>query len=129
VLLQGVEVLSTVVQIASSSPGLFLSDVSRVDQPGAILNQDSSLNTAGARARRGEVIQIFATGVGAGAPRVFLATENAEVVYSGLSAEFPGLWQLNVRVPDAPSIAKQVPVFVIGDDGSVSNGVTIWVED
>ena len=75
------------------------------------------------------MIQIFATGAGAGPPRVFLATENAEVVYSGLSAEFPGLWQINVRVPDAPSIAKQVPVFVIGDDGSVSNGVTIWVED
>ena len=66
---------------------------------------------------------------GATAPRVFVAAEIAEVVYSGLSTEFPGLWQINVRVPDAPSIARQVPVFVIGDDGSVSNGVTIWVED
>ena len=129
VLLQGVEVLSTVVPIASSSPGVFLADLSRGDQPGAILNQDSSLNTAAVRARRGEVIQIFATGFGAGPPRVLIATESAEVVYSGLSAEFPGLWQINVRVPDASSIAKQVPVFVIGDDGSVSNGVTIWVED
>jgi uncharacterized protein (TIGR03437 family) len=129
VLLQGVEVLSTVVPIVSSSPGLFLADLSRGDQPGAILNQDSNLNTAGARARRGEVIQIFATGAGAGPPRVFIAAESAEVVYSGLSAEFPGLWQINVRVPDDSSIAKQVPLFVIGDDGSVSNGVTIWVED
>jgi uncharacterized protein (TIGR03437 family) len=108
---------------------VFLVDLSRGDQPGAILNQDSSLNTAAVRARRGEVIQIFATGFGAGPPRVLIATESAEVVYSGLSAEFPGLWQINVRVPDASSIAKQVPVFVIGDDGSVSNGVTIWVED
>ena len=47
----------------------------------------------------------------------------------GLSAEFPGLWQINVRVPDAPSVAKQVPVFVIGDGGAVSNGVSFWVED
>jgi hypothetical protein len=39
------------------------------------------------------------------------------------------LWQINVRVPDAPSVAKQVPVFVIGDSGAVSNGVSFWVED
>ena len=129
VLLQGVEVLSTIVPIASSSPGVFLADLSRGDQPGAILNQDSSLNSAAVRARRGDLIQIFATGAGPAPPRVFIATETAEVVYSGLTPEFPGLWQINVRVPDAPSVAKQVPVFVIGDDGAVSNGVTLWVED
>ena len=51
------------------------------------------------------------------------------VTYSGMSPEFPGLWQINVRLPDAPSIAKQVPLFVIGDGGAVSNAVTVWVED
>ena len=61
----GVELLSSVVQISASSPGLFLADPVRGDQPGAVLNQDSRLNTSDVRARRGEVIQIFATGGGA----------------------------------------------------------------
>jgi hypothetical protein len=26
-------------------------------------------------------------------------------------------------------LAKQVPVFVIGDNGAVSNAVTVWVEE
>jgi uncharacterized protein (TIGR03437 family) len=95
------------------------------------------------------VIQIFATGAGpldsaiadgapppgealprtVNTPRAFVAAESAVVTYSGMSPEFPGLWQINVRLPDAPSIAKQVPVFVIGDKGVVSNGVTVWVEE
>jgi uncharacterized protein (TIGR03437 family) len=143
----GVEVLSGVAQITASSPGLFLADALRGDQPGAVLNQDSQLNTSDVRARRGEVIQIFATGAGPldsavadGAPpsggvlpqtlktpRVFVAAESAVVVYSGMSPEFPGLWQINVRLPDVPSVSKQVPVFVMGEDGSVNNALTIWV--
>jgi uncharacterized protein (TIGR03437 family) len=95
------------------------------------------------------VIQIFATGAGPldraiadGAPpsdgalpqtvtlpRAFVAAESALVTYSGMSPQFPGLWQINVRLPDAPSVAKQVPVFVIGDGSAVSNAVTVWVEE
>jgi uncharacterized protein (TIGR03437 family) len=148
VIRDGVEAFSAVAPIASSGPGLFLADSTRGDQPGAVLNQDSRPNSSDVRARRGEVIQIFATGDGpldspvadgapppVGAdprtvnpPRAFVAAENAEVVYSGMSPEFPGLWQINVRLPDAPSISKQVPVFVIAD-GVVSNAVTVWVEE
>lgn len=142
---EGVEALSAVAQISASSPGLFLADGARGDQPGAVLNQDSRLNTSDVRAQRGEVIQIFATGAGpldsvvadgappaVGAqtlktPRVFVAAESAVVVYSGMSPEFPGLWQINVRLPDVPSVAKQVPVFVMGEDGAVNNAVTVWV--
>jgi uncharacterized protein (TIGR03437 family) len=143
----GSEVLSGVAQITASSPGLFLADPVRGDQPGAVLNQDSQLNTSDVRARRGEVIQIFATGAGPldsavadgvppsggvlpqtlKTPRAFVAAESAEVVYSGMSPQFPGLWQINVRLPDVPSVTKQVPVFVMGEDGSVNNAVTVWV--
>lgn len=149
VLRDGAEVFSGVAQIASSNPGLFLADLLRNDQPGAILNQDSRLNTSEVRARRGELIQIFATGAGPldtpvadgmpppsgtlsrtlRTPRVFIAGESAEVIFSGMSPEFPGLWQINVRIPESASIAKQVPVFLIGDDGAVSNAVTLWVEE
>lgn len=60
---------------------------------------------------------------------MFVAAESAVVVYSGMSPEFPGLWQISVRLPDVPSVAKQVPVFVMGEDGSVNNAVKVWVEE
>ena len=145
----GAEVLSATVPVSAATPGLFLGDWSAVDQPGAILNQDYRPNTAAVRARRGEVIQIFGTGAGpldmamtdgvppsggvlartVATPRVFVAGEPAEVVYSGMSPQFPGLWQINVRVPDAATVTKQAPVFVIAEGGAVSNGVTVWVEE
>ena len=46
-----------------------------------------------------------------------------------MSPLFPGLWQINARVPDAATVTKQVPVFVIAEGGAVSNGVTVWVEE
>jgi uncharacterized protein (TIGR03437 family) len=60
------------------------------------------------------------------APRVFIGTEPATVLFSGLSTVFPGLWQLNVVIPDAASVSGQVPVFT-SLNGTVSNAVTIWV--
>jgi uncharacterized protein (TIGR03437 family) len=45
------------------------------------------------------------------------------VLYSGTAA--PGLWQLNVRLPD--SVTGQMPLFVIAGNAA-SNGVTIWVQ-
>jgi uncharacterized protein (TIGR03437 family) len=39
----------------------------------------------------------------------------------------PGLSQINVQVPDDPTIAGQVPVFV-GAVGMVSNRVTVFVQ-
>jgi uncharacterized protein (TIGR03437 family) len=57
-------------------------------------------------------------------PRVYFAGGLAEVLYSGLQPDFPGLWQINVRVPDTPS--GQMPVFVaIGSNAS--NAVTVAV--
>lgn len=140
----GVVRAETTIQLAAASPGLFVISVADTDRPGAILNQDSRVNSREYPARAGEVIQIFATGAGRtdpeapeGAPaprdplartvetpRVYIAGERAEVLFSGLSAEFPGLWQLNVRVP--ASAQGRVPVFaVIGN--RASNGATFWV--
>jgi uncharacterized protein (TIGR03437 family) len=57
--------------------------------------------------------------------RVYIGAVAAELQFSGLSTQSPGLWQLNVKVPVGFS-AGQYPVFVaIG--GAVSNGVTVWV--
>ena len=100
------------------------------------------------RARRNEVIQIFATGAGPLtqsvadgapspglppaetmlAPRVFVGPEEAAVEFSGLAPGYVGLWQVNVRVPDVASITGLVPVVIVAPEGNASNAVTIWVE-
>jgi uncharacterized protein (TIGR03437 family) len=132
--------------MASSAPGLFVADPLNLAIPGSVLNQDSHLVTDASPASRGSVIQIYASGQGAtdppqedgaarGAlppaqskllPRVYFAGELAEVLFSGLQPDFPGLWQINVRVPDSAVLSGQVPVFVaIGSN--VSNAVTVAV--
>ncbi|MEK7406545.1 MAG: hypothetical protein AAB225_15695 [Acidobacteriota bacterium] len=140
----GRELAAGAAEVAAAGPGLFVLDPASLDRRGAILNQDSQINSESARARRGEVIQIFATGGGAvtpaiedGAaglartlawPRVFIGLEEAPVVFSGVSSQFPGLWQINVRVPERSSLVGQAPAFLhIG--GRSSNAVTVWVAE
>ena len=129
----GVDVISQgQFQVTPAGPGLFVTDEAARSQPGAILNQDYTLNTVATPAPRGAVAQIFATGsesADATAPlpvSVWIANRPAEVLYSGIAPGFPGLWQINVRIPDDPAIQQQVPVFIAADR-YVSNGVTIFV--
>jgi len=58
---------------------------------------------------------------------VFLGTTPLEALYSGPAGEFPGLWQINARVPSSRAVSGQTPLFV-GAEGFVSNGATVWVE-
>jgi uncharacterized protein (TIGR03437 family) len=61
-------------------------------------------------------------------PEVFISVDKAEVIFSGLSPQFPGLWQINARVPDKPYIRGQVPVYVT-INGVSSNVVSFWVAE
>jgi uncharacterized protein (TIGR03437 family) len=111
--------------VTAAGPGLFVANPADAAQPGAVLNPDNALNSADSPAPRGSVIQIFATGY---CPEVsaWIANRPAEVLYSGAAPGIPGLWQINVRIPDDPGIAKQVPVFIAAQ-GFVSNGVTVYL--
>ena len=120
----GKEMATGQATIAASGPGIFTLLASDPSQPGAVENQDNSVNSESNPAAKGSVVQIFATGYGAGSDtvRTVLGDTSSPVVYSG--TVFPGLWQINVQVPDGAS--GQVPVFLIAG-GIASNGVTIWV--
>jgi len=129
------------------SPGIFhvLDDVRK---QGGILNQASAYAVQGNPARRGQVIQIFATGQGAvsatvpeggvpptgtlvsatGTTKVWISVDEAQVTFSGLSPQFPGLWQINAVVPNKPYISGQVPV-VVSINGFSSNAVSFWVAE
>jgi len=135
------------VRIMSSAPGLFTKDTQSPPR-GAVRNQDGiTENAESTPARRGDVISIFGTGPGAfssqvadgvapGAeplvrtrsmPQVYIGGVEAQVQFSGLNPNAPGLWQINATVPNQAFISGRTAVraFV---DGVDSNEVTIFVQ-
>lgn len=128
---KGAEVASGQATITPAGPGIFVTAGGDPSQPGAVLNQDSATNDKAQPAPRGSIVQIFATGFGPldssnRAPvEVYFGDTAAEVLFSGPIPQYPGLWQINARVPDAAS--GQVPVYLIAES-LVSNAVTVWVQ-
>jgi uncharacterized protein (TIGR03437 family) len=135
------------VRIITSAPGLFTKDAA--DPPkGAIRNQDGATeNTSTTPAKRGEVISIYGTGPGLlntqiqdgvvpgsnpvvttkSTPQVYIGGVQAQVQFSGMNPDAPGLWQINAFIPNLPFITGRVPVRVFVD-GVDSNEVTVFVQ-
>jgi uncharacterized protein (TIGR03437 family) len=115
--------------------------------PGAILNQDNSVNTQSNPATPGSVIQIYATGAGLVSPSVtagdvagdalstvslpFSATvagENATVEYAGTAPGLVyGVYQFNVQLPASLPAGAQNIVLTVGSSTSQPD-VTVWVK-
>lgn len=125
----GAELASGQVTITPASPGLFILNAADPSQPGAVENQDYSINSQSNPAAAGSILQVFATGYGplnadGSAPvNVYVADTPAEVLFSGSVA--PGLWQINARVPSG--VPGQASLY-INASSAVSNGVTIWTQ-
>lgn len=137
------------VDLRTAAPQVFVVGGSR----GAVLNQDGTLNSPANPARRGSVIQIYATGGGATAPqlgtgepaptdgRLALTTTPARVrftaatgdpivvdpQFSGIAPGFVGLWQINATVPETLAPGSAVSLEVI-QSTSTSKAVTIAVQ-
>jgi uncharacterized protein (TIGR03437 family) len=133
-------------------PGLFTQNASG-SGPGAILNQENSVNGPGNRAAKGSVVQVFMTGEGQTSPPsvtgaitaatlpppqvtpapllavgVLINGQPASYVYAG---EAPGLvagmMQLNVQIPaNAPS--GELPILVSVGGNPSQKGVTVSVQ-
>lgn len=115
-------------------------------RPAIAQNQDFGINGREARARRGEVIQFYATGCGVTNPRVTDGVPPAELSravadvkvtmsvvevtpqFAGAHPQFPGICQINAVIPDNSFISGQVPVIVT-INGIASNAVSIWVAE
>ena len=126
-------------------PAIFTTNKQGTGQ-GAILNQDSSPNSAASAAARGSVIQIFATGLGPTNPAVpsgspapssppavvtnavtaTIGGVNAPVQFTGLAPGFVGLYQVNVEIPAGVTPGPEVPVILL-QNGVPSNTVTLAV--
>jgi uncharacterized protein (TIGR03437 family) len=145
VLVGGTEVARGTATVVPVSPGIFFVVGDALKQ-GGILNQSSQYAVEAAPARRGEVIQIFGTGQGpvdqtvaegavptrgvlartTNPVKAIIAGVEADVTFSGLSPDFPGLWQINVVVPNQAFITGRTELFLtIG--GVSSNPVSFWV--
>ena len=95
---------ASTVQLASMAPAIF---------PGAVLNQDYSVNSVTAPARVGSVIQVFATGLsGAGAITAQIHDRMVTVPYYGGPAPgLTGVQQVDIVVPgDLPAMTTDVYV-------------------
>lgn len=141
----GLDVYTGTIQIFPISPGLISIDPADDSKPGAVLNQDNSLNSESNPAAPGEVVQIYGVGAdfselpedGAAAPddrlidtsttpRAYVSVAEATVQFSGLAPTLVNAWQLNVIVPDMPFVDGQVTVQA-EISGLKTNLVTFWV--
>jgi uncharacterized protein (TIGR03437 family) len=134
------------VPVVAALPGIFALDASG-SGPGAILNQNSSVNRASNPAAAGSVIQVFGTGGGAtvgGATDGALApgagslvTQPVTATIGGVPAKVdyagpaPGLVngaiQVNLTIPAGLSPGPQPVVITVGTAAS-PNGITVAVE-
>jgi uncharacterized protein (TIGR03437 family) len=117
------------VKLAPASPGSF-----------GILDQNFAVVGASNAAKRGQVIQIFANGLGPVSghpasgdpapaqllpcnsnPTVTVAGVSAPVQFCGLAPGFVGLYQLNVTVPASVSAGTQPLVISMGGNSATLN--------
>jgi len=119
--------------VIPNAPGLF-----------AVANKDGRINSAGAPARRGEILQIFGTGQGAvfpavddgapagqpspatyGPPNVFLENRQLTVQSSALAAGVAGVWQITALIPTDAPVGSALSLVVI--QGLTSNHIAVAV--
>ena len=121
------------VPLAKTSPGIFSNDTSGTGE-GAILHAaDNSLVSPSNPAKKGEILVIYLTGLGAvqktvpdGAapnpPAADAATTQVVVYvngvpaatpgYAGLNPVYPGLYQINFTVPTSITVSGDLPIAI-----------------
>jgi uncharacterized protein (TIGR03437 family) len=147
---RGVRSNSVTLDVASSAPGVFTVNASGTG-PGAILNQDYSLNSVSSPAARGSVVMLYVTGEGQTIPLgvdgkvhidanslpkpvlpvgVTIGGQDAKVLYYGAAPGMvSGLMQINVEVPLAAVTGNDVPVTcTVGNQTTSQTGVTLAVK-
>ena len=105
------------VEIVAVAPAIFAVGADR----GAVVNQDGTLNTPTTPLRRGQVMLIYATGLGAVSKQgqlsvavepvtALLGGQVLQPQYAGLAPGFIGLYQINLAVPAATAPGTDVAV-------------------
>ena len=137
-------------RVTDAAPGIFTLNASGTG-PGAILNQNGSVNTASNPTQKGNVVVIYATGEGATNPRgingritpadvnalarpllpvsVLIGGRQAQVQYAGSAPGLvAGALQINAVVPADVASGNAVPVVVTIGSASSQANVTLAVQ-
>ncbi len=146
ILYQGRSSTPVTLPVVAAAPALFSSNSSGKGN-GAILNQDSSVNSPSNPAEKGSVVVLFGTGEGQTDPRgidgriassvfpkplgdvkVSIGGIQTTVNYAGAAPfEVAGVFQINAVVP--PGVASgPVPVVVMEGNASSQSGLTVSVK-
>jgi uncharacterized protein (TIGR03437 family) len=132
--------------VAPTTPAIFTQGNAGYG-PGAILNQDYSLNSPANPASRGSVVMIYGTGFGALNPQpsdgqpvpgpastispvsATIGGVPATVIYAGAAPQLiAGLTQINVMVPDDIPPDPAAPVILKIGSSAVPAGVTVSIQ-
>ncbi len=116
------------VDVSAAAPGIFT--LAGGMGPAAALNQDLTLNTALNPAVRGSIVVLFATGEGTSGTAVSLKIGDyaADLLYAGPAPGFPGLMQINARVPAGVTPSSTVSVILSAGNAQSQSGVTVAVQ-
>jgi uncharacterized protein (TIGR03437 family) len=122
--------------VAAAAPGIF----------GGITNQDGGVNSEAMPAARGEVVTLYATGIGRTVPAGVdgmlpapgkwpVPAGNLTVSFGGVPGAvlfqgqtFAGVLQVNVRVPDAAPLGSKIPVALAVNGISSHPGRTVTIK-
>ncbi len=115
------------VPVEQSSPAIFSADFSGAG-PGMVTHADFAPVSAAAPARRGEIVLVWCAGLGVNqpAPRILFGGVSGEVLFAGQHPDFPGLYQINARVPLPAPVGNTVPLTLTNAEGE-SDTVTLAV--
>ena len=108
-------------------PGIFT--IGNGTGQAAAVNEDGTLNSEANPVARGSIVSLYATGQGQAPSGVSLkiGQYNADLLYAGPAPGFPGLMQINARVPGGFLPPGVQPVVLSVGNAVSQGGVTIAV--
>jgi uncharacterized protein (TIGR03437 family) len=133
--------------VVASSPAIFTLDSSGTGQ-GAILNEDSTLNSPSNPAQRGSIVVIYATGAGQTNPfgldgqvggvspplpiltvTVNIGGSNCKILYAaGAPGLIAGALQVNCQIAENITPGDGVPVILMVGNRTSPPGVTLAIQ-
>ena len=126
--LNGTSIADVSTLVLAAAPGIFT--IGGGAGQAAATNEDGTLNTPANAAARGSIVTLYATGGGQNlsAVSVTFANVEAELLYAGPASGFPGLMQINARVPAGLAPTGSLPVLLRVGNTESQPGVTLAVK-